>query len=291
MKRPSPAWVPLLLFFAAVAVGSLPEERFPPKGSWTNSTHRFFPDLDARMNAVRYGRWRALEIAWGSGINDRLDQRFSSYLLSMLADPPRFAPEADRVAPRFAREAIPIFRALHWGQVFEQQALDILAASDASPQLNEERLGRIAALYRRERWSLSEPAEPEVSGEAMRAAPASARILVAGTRLFVLAAEDLAAADFGQQRWRVKKTVEDFDQSVAQERSPEQATYHVAAPTVVSHFPIVADQLDRLRRFRAELFEALLPGGKTAPARQERDERVRQLARRWGLPVEGIGGR
>ena len=114
MKRLTHAWAPLLLFLAAAAAGSLPEERFPPKGSWTNSAHRFFPDLDARMNAVRYGRWKAVEIAWVSGINGRLDQKFSAYLLALLADPPRFAPEADRVAPRFAREAIPIFRALHW---------------------------------------------------------------------------------------------------------------------------------------------------------------------------------
>src|SRR5262249_30670095 len=51
----------LLLLFAAAAFGALPEERFPPKGSWNNSVHRFFPDLDARANAVRYGRWRAVE--------------------------------------------------------------------------------------------------------------------------------------------------------------------------------------------------------------------------------------
>jgi len=290
MKRLGYAWATLLLLAAAV-VSAQPEERFPPKGSWTNSVHRFFPDLDARLNAVRYGRWRAVEIAWVSGINSRLDQKFSSYLLGLLADPPRFAPEPERVAPRFAREALPVFRALRWGQVFERQALDVLAAPDAAPRLNEERLRRIAALYRRERWALSEPSEAEVAGEAMRAAPVSARILLAGTRLFVLAAEDLAASDFGQQRWRIKATVAEFDRSSTLERSPEQSTYHLAAPTVTSRFPVVAEQLDRLRRFRLELFEALVPGGTTPESRRERDERVRQLARRWGLPVEGIGGR
>src|SRR5712691_3444523 len=166
MKRLGYAWVPLLLFAAAV-VSAQPEERFPPKGSWTNSVHRFFPDLDARLNAVRYGRWRAVEIAWVSGINVRLDQKFSSYLLALLAHPPRFAPEADRVAPRFAREAMPIFRALRWGQVFEEQVLDILAASDATPRTGEDRLVRLLGLYRRERWALSEPSrEPARSSEA-----------------------------------------------------------------------------------------------------------------------------
>jgi len=269
------------------------EERFPPKGSWNNSVHRFFPDLDARANAVRYGRWRAVEIAWTSGINARLDKEFSSYLLGLLANPPRFAPEADRVAPRFAREAIPIFHALHWGQVFEQQALDVLAAPDAATRIDEERLARISAIYRRERWALSEPGESETEtpSEAIRAAPASARILLAGTRLFVLAAEDLAASDFGQQRWRVKKTVEEFDKSFTLERPLEESTYRLAAPTVSSRFPVVAEQLDRLRRFRTELFEALLSGGETAEVRRQRDERVRALAKRWGLPTEGIGGR
>jgi len=284
------AWAPLLALLAARS-DAQPEEPFRPKGSYNNSVHRFFPDLDLRLNAVRYGRWRAIEIAWVSGINARLDQQYSAYLLALLADPPRFPPEADRVAPRFAREAVPIFRALRWGQVFEQEALDILAAPDATPRVNEERLARLIGLYRRERWALSEPPGELTPGEAIRAAPVSARILLAGTRLFALGAEDLAASDFGQQRWRVKKTVEEFDRSFAVEQPPEQATYRVAAPTAASRYPTAANYLDRLLRFRAELFEALVEGGATPEARRQRDERVRNLARRWELPVDGIGGR
>jgi len=280
-----------ILLLAAARATAQPEEPFPPKGSYTNSVHRFFPDLDARLNAVRYGRWRAVEIAWLSGINARLDQEFSSYLLVLLAHPPRFAPEADRVAPRFAREAVPIFRALRWGQVFEQQALDILAAPDATPVLVEERLRRLLGLYRRERYALSQPEGEVVPVEALHAAPVSARILLAGTRLFALAAEDLAASDFGQQRWRVKKTVEEFDRSFALDRPMEQSTYRVAAPTLASRYAIVADPLDRLAHFRAELFEALVAGGQTPQTRGARDERAKQLARRWGLPAEGIGDR
>ena len=48
---------------------ALNDEPFRPKGRYNDSVHRFFPDLDSRLNAVRYARWRALEIAWISGIN------------------------------------------------------------------------------------------------------------------------------------------------------------------------------------------------------------------------------
>jgi len=101
MKR-VPACVATLVIAAAVARGA-PYEPFPPKGAYNNSVHRYFPDLDARLNAVRYGRWRALEVAWREGIDRRLDARFSADLLELLKDPPRFAPEAERVAPGFAR--------------------------------------------------------------------------------------------------------------------------------------------------------------------------------------------
>jgi hypothetical protein len=281
----------LLSLPLAAAAAPLSEEPFPPKGYYINSVHRFFPDLDSRLNAVRYGRWRAIEIAWAFGINTRLDRDFSSYLLTLLENPPRFAPEADRVAPRFAREAVPVFRTLRWGQVFEQGVLDVLASSDATPRIDEERLRRLHSLYRREPWALSEPPDEVAPVRAMQAAPVSARILLAGTRLFALAAEDLAASDFGQQRWRVKKTVEEFDHSFAVERSPEQSTYRLSAPTLTSHYAAIAESLDRLARFRGELFEALVAGGDTRQARRSRDERVKELARRWGIPVEGIGGR
>lgn len=277
------------VFLLAAGGGALDrsDEPFPPKGRYNNSVHRNFPDLDARLNAVRYGRWRAFEIAWTSGIDRRLDTRFSSYLLALLADPPRFAPEADRVAPRFAREAAPVFRALRWGQVFEQQVIDILGSPDASPETSAQRLGRALGLYRRERWALTEPGEP-VSPEAIfAAAPVSARILSAGTRLFASAAEDLAASDFGQQRWRVKTTVADFDRSYAAERPPQDSSYRSAAPTITRRYPAVAEHLDRLTRFRIEIYGALISGGETESARRERDARIAAVARRYGLAAGG----
>ena len=106
------------LRLAAAGTGQQ-EEPFRPKGGYNNSVHRFHPDLDSRLNAVRYGRWRALQIAWASGINERLDSEFAEYLRGQLAHPPRFSPEGDRVAPGPCRDAAPIFRALRWAQTFE----------------------------------------------------------------------------------------------------------------------------------------------------------------------------
>ena len=266
------------------------QEPLPPRGRHNHAVHRFFPDLDSRLNAVRYGRWRAVEIAWSVGINPALDRAFSSYLLTLLAEPPRFPPEAELVSPRFAREAMPVFRALRWGQVLEQQVSDALASADATPALTSARLERAVDVYRRERWALSEPTEPAASpAEALALAPQSARILLSGTRLFVLAAEAVAAADFGQQRWKVKDTIAEFDSSLARDRALEGATYRVSAPTVAERYPDAAAHLDRLARFRAEVYGALVTGGATRDARRERDSRLRVVARRYGLPVEGIG--
>jgi len=289
MKRAAALVAMLFLASRGLALDRA-DEPFPPKGRYTNSTHRFFPDLETRLNAVRYGRWRAFEIAWTSGIDRRLDSQFSSYLLGLLASPPRFPPEADRVAPRFAREASPVFRALRWGQVLEQQLIDILASSDASAGLTSQRLARSLDLYRRERWALVEPAAPASAESVVAAAPVSARILSAGTRLFASAAEDLAASDFGQQRWRVRSTVAEFDRSNASERPPQDSTYRSAAPTILQQYPGYAEHLDRLARFRLEVFEALLPGGETSAAQHERDIRIAAVARRYGLSPKGLRG-
>jgi hypothetical protein len=282
-------------FALAVAggLGALPgrEEPFPPKGSYRNSVHRYFPDLDARLNAVRYGRWRALEIAWISGIDSRLDPQFSSYLLALVADPPRFAPEADRVAPRFAREASPVFRTLRWGQVFEQQVVDILASSDADPSVSAARLQRAFDLYRREPWVPHEPAGEPPPENVSAAAPVSARILMSGTRLFAQAAEDLGASDFGQQRWRVRKTVEEFDSSFAAEGPSSKSAYQTAAPTIATKYPRIAETLDRLSRFRLDVFAALADGGESLEGRRQRAERLQRVARAWGIPAEEIGAR
>ena len=288
MKRPA-AWLSILLL-AGVA-GGRPSEPFPPKGGYNNSVHRFFPDLDARLNAVRYGRWRALEIAWREGIDPRLDAQFSKYLLALLADPPRFPPDAQRVAPRFAREALPVFHALHWGQVFEEEVIDVLASPDSSARLSEERLNRVLDLYRRERWALAEPGEVRPADAVFAAAPVSARILSTGTRLFAAAAEDLAASDFGQQRWKVRRTVADFDRQYAADRPAEDVSYRSAAPTISERYPRIADHLERISRFRAEVFGALLTGGDTEAARRERSARLSEVAHRYGIPSDSIRAR
>ena len=288
MKRPA-AWLSILLL--AAAAGARPSEPFPPKGSYNNSVHRFFPDLDARLNAVRYGRWRALEIAWREGINPSHDASFSKYLLELLKDPPRFTPEADRVAPRFAREAPPVFHALHWGQVLEQEVIDVLASPDANPRLSEDRLNRVLDLYRRERWALTEPPETRPPDAFFAAAPVSARILSTGTRLLAAAAEDLAASDFGEQRWKVRQTVAEFDRQYGADRPPEDVSYRDAAPTIAERYPRIADHLDRLSRFRAEVFDAMLAGGETEAARQERSARLTEVARRYGIPASSIRAR
>lgn len=279
----------------AVAIGSAPavqnaQEPLRPRGRYNNSVHRFFPDLDSRLNAVRYGRWRALEIAWTVGINPDLDRQFSAFLLKLLGDPPRFPPEAEFVAPRFAREASPVFHALHWGQVLEQQVGDVLASADATPALTATRLERVVDLYRRERWALAEPAETAAPPRALLLAPQSARILLSGTRLFVRAGEALAASDFGQQRWKVRDTIEEFDSSLSREKALEESTHAVSAPILTERYPGVAAQLDRVTRFRLEVYGALEGGGATPEARQRRDEKLREVAKRYGLSVGGIGG-
>ena len=279
----------------AFAIGAFPavqraQEPLRPRGRYNNSVHRFFPDLDSRLNAVRYGRWRGLEIAWTVGINPTLDREFSGFLLALLADPPRFPPEAEFVAPRFAREAAPVFHALHWGQVLEEQVGDVLASADATPGLTARRLDRVVDAYRRERWALSEPATPAAASEALLRAPDSARILLSGTRLFVRAGEALVASDFGQQRWKVRDTIAEFDRSLPREKALEESTHLVSAPTVTERYPSVAAHLDRVTRFRLEVYGALVGGGATPEARRQRDARLREVARRHGLSVGGIGG-
>ncbi|HEX7253593.1 MAG TPA: hypothetical protein VF376_11980 [Thermoanaerobaculia bacterium] len=76
MSRTRLAAAAAALCLAARVGAGQPEDPSPPKGEYTDSVHRFFPDLDARLNAVRYGRWRALEIAWVSGIDAETDQEF-----------------------------------------------------------------------------------------------------------------------------------------------------------------------------------------------------------------------
>jgi hypothetical protein len=145
-------------------------------------------------------------------------------------------------------------------------------------------------LYRRERWALAEPAEVAAPPRALLLAPQSARILLSGTRLFVRAGEALAASDFGQQRWKVRDTIEEFDSSLSREKSLEESTHAVSAPILTERYPVVGAQLDRVTRFRLEVYGALEGGGATPEARQGRDEKLREVAKRYGLSTEGIGG-
>jgi hypothetical protein len=279
--------LPLLFLLAAGASGQ-PEEPFRPKGSYDNSVHRFHPDLDARLNVVRFARWRTLEIAWESGVTEQLDREISAYALLIAKDPPRFPPEADRVAPLLARDAAPLFRALRWGQTLEQQLLDVLASPDAEEKISAARLDRALLLYRRERWALSEPADAAPAA-ATREMTAAARIESAGAMLFVRAAGDLMTSDFAQERWRVKLTIADFDRELAGDRPTETATYMASAPTVAAAFPEVARALDRVEQLRRDFLEALRPAGTTLDARRRRAEAVRGVARRYGLPTSSIG--
>ncbi len=279
--------LPLLLLLAAGASGQ-PEEPFRPKGRYNNSVHRFHPDLDARLNVVEFTRWRTLEIAWTSGVTGEIDREISAYTASLMKRPPRFPPEADRVAPLLAREVVPIFRALRWSQALERQLLDVLASSDAEKRLSAARLERALLLYRRERWALSEPAAPLPAGPP--ATTAAWRIEMSGRRLFVRAAADLMTPDFARQRWRVKQTIADFDRTYEGDHPAEEAAY-AAAPAVAEAFPGVARALDRVEQFRREVLEAMVPGGATLEALRERQERLRGVARRYGLPTKAIGER
>ena len=277
-----------LLFLLAAAAGGQPEERFRPKGSYNNSVHRFHPDLDARLNVVRFARWRTLEIAWTSGLTDELDGEISAYTASLLKRPPRFPPEADRVAPLLARNALPIFRALRWGQTLEQQVLDALASSDAEKRLSAALLQRALLLYRRERWALSEPAE---ASSGVPSGAAFWRIETSAEWLFVRAAADLTTPDFAQQRWRVKQTVADFDRTYGRDHSAGETAYASAASAFAEAFPGIARALEGVERFRRDVLEAMAPGGATLEARRQREERLRDVARRYGLPAERIGER
>jgi hypothetical protein len=278
--------LPLLFLFAAGASGQ-PEEPFRPKGTYNNSVHQFHPDLEARLNVVRFERWRTLEIGWESGLTER-DREISAYALLLARNPPRFPPEADRVAPLLARDAAPIFRALRWGQALEQQLLDVLASPDAGERLSAARLDRALLLYRRERWALSEPAEPVPGGPSLETT-AAWRVAMAGARLFTRAAADLTTPDYAQQRWLVKQTIADFDRASEGDRPAEQATYAASAPAAAAAFPGVTKALDRVEQLRRDVLEALAPGGAAPEARQKRAERLRGVARRYGLPASGIG--
>ncbi len=268
----------LIVLPAAAGCWTLRNETFRPRGIYNNAVHRFFPDLDRRENAIRYGRWRALEIAWREGVSEAVDRTFSQELRVQMQRLPDFPPDPQLAAPTFAREAPHAFDALRAADILEREVADILAAGDATPVLNRERIDRALNAYRREPAALSPPPEAAPTPDAL-AALGTARLLLTGDWLFAQADEDLTTAGYGEQRWRIRGTVERFDRElVTAPGSLRTPWYAEFAPTFLKDFPFVADTLDRATRFRVEIFAAL-----SAPAPAERIRGVDAVERRYGL--------
>jgi hypothetical protein len=138
---------------------------------------------------------------------------------------------------------------------------------------------------------VSEPDEPAAPAHVFEVAPFAGRILLSGSVLMAASAEDLAATNFGEQRWKVRRTVADFDRSYASERRTEPVSYRAIAPAFATRYPAIADHLERLARFRLELYDALVPAGESPDARRAREDGVRRVAVRYRIPVGGIGAR
>ena len=268
----------LIVLPAAAGCWTLRSETFRPRGIYNNAVHRFFPDLDRRENAIRYGRWRALEVAWREGISGPVDRGFADELLLQMRRLPDFPPDPLLTAPSFAQEAPHAFNALRVADNLERQVADILAAGDATPALNRERIERALNAYRREPAALSPPAAAAPVSDAL-AELGTARLLLAGDWLFAQADEDLTTSDYGEQRWKIRGTVERFDRELSTAPGPlRTGWYEQFAPTFLREFPFVADTLDRATRFRVEIFTAL-----AAPDAAERSRAVKAVERRYGL--------
>ncbi|MGH9442795.1 MAG: hypothetical protein ACRD16_11035 [Thermoanaerobaculia bacterium] len=251
--------------------------RLPFQGLSSNSVHRFFPDLDGRENAIRYGRWRAFENAWTRGIRRELDGALEGSLLAAIHRLPDFPPDATLSAPRFSREAPRAFSAILQADRLEREVADALAATDASATNTKVRIERSLTAYRRARFALSEPGP--AAADAMPGAFRTAKLLQEGDWLFARSAEDLAATSFREQRWKVKASVDRFDREiVALPDSPESFWYTRFAPTFTETYPLVASALDRATHFRIDVFRALTPA---EPA--SRREGLKAVERAYGL--------
>jgi hypothetical protein len=267
-----------LLLFVVPAGCSLFHGTTRVGGFYNNAVHRFFPDLDRRQNAIRYGRWRALEVAWRNGISPALDRDFAETLRLQMQKLPDFPPDARLSAPRFAREAAPAFEALGAADELEKEVEDALAAGNASPVRDAERIEAALRRYNRQPRALSEPSAT-LTSPARMSDLSSARLLLTGDWLFAQSAEDLAASDYGEQRWKVHATVERYDHEIVLP-APSVRTewYRKYAPTFTSRHPRAAEVLDRVTRFRVEIFAALLSG-----VPDERARGVERVEARFGL--------
>jgi len=271
MKRA--ALVSVLLCCACSGAGI----RFPFTSLHANAVHRFFPDLDRRQNAVRYGRWNALESAWLRGITPDLDRQLGVRLLEAIRRLPDFPPDPRICAPNFAREAPRLFGALVEADRVEREVTDALAAGDATPETKSSRVERSIVRYRRSPYALEAP--PPVSVDLRLGEYATARMLLEGDWLFAHAAEDLAVSTWRDQRWMVKATIDQYDREVeAPPASIEISWYHAFAPTFTQEYATAAELFDRATRFRIEIFQAL-----STPEREARGRAASAVAQRYGL--------
>lgn len=242
-----------------------------------HAVHRFFPDLDRRENAVRYGRWNALESAWIGGITPEVDRRLAVSFRETIRRLPDFPPDARLCAPLLARAAPGLFGALVEADRLEREVTDALAATDASPETTSSRVEKSLDRYRRSRFVLASP--PPAPVDPRLGELSTARLLLEGDSLFAHAAEDLAASAFRDQRWKIKNTIEQYDRELEAPAAPLQASwYRTYAPTFSASYPIAAELFDRATLFRIEVFEAL-----ASPTPAARREAVRAVGRRYGV--------
>lgn len=266
--------LPLLLGIGCSGQTSL---RLPFQGLSSHSVHRFFPDLDGRENAIRYGRWRALENAWTRGVSRELDGALEDSVLAAIHRLPDFPPDARLCAPRFSREASRTFGAILEADRLESQVADALAATDALGIKTKVRIERSLTAYRRARYALSEPAPAGI--DAGLANFRTARLLLEGDWLFAQSAEDLAVANFREQRWKVKASVSRYDREIEQPPDSIEASWYTRyAPAFTEAYPLVAAALDRATHFRIEVFEAL-----SSPDAAARRAGVKSVEKRYGL--------
>src|SRR5450759_5449783 len=93
MRQLTRRW-PLLSLLLGIGCSGQAPLRLPFQGLSSHSVHRFFPDLDGRENAIRYGRWRSLESAWNRGVSLELDRVLEQSLLTAIHRLPAFPPDA-----------------------------------------------------------------------------------------------------------------------------------------------------------------------------------------------------
>jgi hypothetical protein len=267
----------LLAFLLGIGCSGQAPLRLPFQGLSSNSVHRFFPDLDGRENAIRYGRWRSIESAWNRGISRERDATLTPMLLATIHRLPGFPPDARLCAPRFSREAPRAFGAIFEADRLEREIADALAATDSSPPNTKARIERSLTGYRRSPFALSEPVPAQL--DATLGNFRTAKLLLEGDWLFAQSAEDLALSNFREQRWRVKASADRYDSEVeAPPDSVEISWYTRLAPDFTEAQPLVVAALDRATRFRIEVFQAL-----SSPEDAVRRDRLTAVERRYGF--------